>query len=539
MRLAGTTALLALFAAVSPAAAQPAAPKLIVAISVDQLSADLFQQYRPHFGGGLNRLAQGTLFPSGYQAHASTETCPGHSTILTGARPARTGIIANAWFNLTAPRDDKYVYCAEDERVAGSTSRSYTVSPYHLRVPALGDYLKRADPRSKVAVAAGKDRAAIMMGGHNPDQRWWWSGKAFAGSGAPTPAVTAIDTGVRAALAASRGALTLPPPCEPLSRSIPVAGGAKPVGTHRFAREAGDERAFRASPELDGATLAMAAGLREEMRLGEGPATDLLVIGLSATDHVGHSFGTQGAEMCLQLLALDRELGDFLTYLDGRGLDYLVMLTSDHGGDDIPERNRERQHPEAARVDPALHPTAMGKAIGAALGVQGPILFGDGAFGDIYVDRTLAAAQRERVLAEAVRRYRAAPQVAEVFTAAQLRAAPAPSAAPDQWSLLDRAKASFDPERSGDFYVMLKPRISPLFDTSSGYVTTHGSAWDYDRRVPILFWRKGMTPFEQPQAVDTVDILPTIAALIGLPLPADALDGHCLDLIDGAETSCR
>ena len=51
--------------------------------------------------------------------------------------------------------------------------------------------------------------------------------------------------------------------------------------------------------------------MRDEMQLGEGPATDLLAIGLSATDYVGHGFGTRGSEMCIQMLALDRILGDF------------------------------------------------------------------------------------------------------------------------------------------------------------------------------------------------------------------------------------
>ena len=76
----------------APAAAQQPArpPKLIVAISVDQLSSDLFESYRPHFTGGFRRLIdRGVVFANGYQSHAATETCPGHSTITTGARPAR------------------------------------------------------------------------------------------------------------------------------------------------------------------------------------------------------------------------------------------------------------------------------------------------------------------------------------------------------------------------------------------------------------------------------------------------------------------
>src|SRR5438874_13019392 len=82
----------------SQSAAQPQTPpKLLVAISIDQFSANLFDEYRPQFTAGLARLASGTVFRNGYQSHALTETCPGHSTILTGDHPARTGIVNNYW----------------------------------------------------------------------------------------------------------------------------------------------------------------------------------------------------------------------------------------------------------------------------------------------------------------------------------------------------------------------------------------------------------------------------------------------------------
>ena len=77
-------------------------------------------------------------------------------------------------------RSDRTVYCAEDERVPGSSTTSYTVSPMHLRVPTLGDLLKQQSPQSLNVAVAGKDRAAVMMGGHNVDQRWYWDGKTFA-----------------------------------------------------------------------------------------------------------------------------------------------------------------------------------------------------------------------------------------------------------------------------------------------------------------------------------------------------------------------
>src|SRR5437764_10690395 len=110
----------ALFACQSAGQA-PAAPKLLVVISVDQFSANLFDEYRPQFTGGLARLATGTVFRNGYQSHAATETCPGHSTLLTGDHPSRTGIINNIWIDQSIPSADKSVYCAEDQTQPGTS----------------------------------------------------------------------------------------------------------------------------------------------------------------------------------------------------------------------------------------------------------------------------------------------------------------------------------------------------------------------------------------------------------------------------------
>jgi predicted AlkP superfamily pyrophosphatase or phosphodiesterase len=84
----------------------------------------------------------------------------------------------------------------------------------------------------------------------------------------------------------------------------------------------------------------------------------------------------------------------------------------------------------------------------------------------------------------------------------------------------------------------MKPRITPIADPTRSSVATHGSFWDYDRRVPILFWRKNMTGFEQPLSVETVDIMPTLAGLISLPVSTPRPDGRCLDLDAGAGSTC-
>ena len=525
----------ALLASGSLAQPQQRPPKLLVVISIDQFSANLFDQYRPQFTGGLARLASGTVFRNGYQSHAATETCPGHSTILTGDHPSRTGIVNNIWIDQSLSRSDKSVYCAEDETRAGTSSIAYKVSPRHLIVPTLGELMKARWPGSRSVAVAGKDRAAVMMTGHGVDQRWYWNGKTFDTDleGAPVPRIVPkFNAALAAALAQPRPPLESPPLCQARSKPIAVEGGGQPVGSGQLGRAAGDLNAFRASPELDGDTLALAAGLLDEMGLGRRTDPDLLAISLSATDYVGHSYGTGGQEMCLQLLELDRELGDFLKVLDGRGIDYAVALTADHGGKDIPERERLAGVADAARVDPALSPATLGKALAARLGLRGPGLLGESPSGDIWVDRSLPAGDRQRLLSAAIAAYRAHPQVEALFTARQIAAVPVPSGDPVSWSVIQRVRASYYPGRSGDIFVVLKPNITPIANTTRS-VATHGSVWDYDRRVPILFWRPSTSGSTIERSVQTTDILPTLASMIGLGLAPGSIDGHCLADVSG------
>jgi arylsulfatase A-like enzyme len=329
--------------------------------------------------------------------------------------------------------------------------------------------------------------------------------------------------------------MPLPGFCKPLDRPITVGG--QTLGTGRFQRAAGDLKAFRVSPAADAAVLAMAAGFVQDMKLGQGPQTDILSVGLSATDYIGHALGTQGAEMCIQMAELDRSLAGFFDVLDATGVDYEVMLTADHGAHDMTERQQIRAMPMESHVAPEAKTKTMAAAIARTLGLPNdpPIMMS--AEGDIYIDRALPAATRAKVLAEAKRRYEALPQVAAALTRDEIAATPWPTTPPETWTLKEKARSSYDPMRSGDLLILLKPRVTTIEEPGPGYVETHGSPWDYDRRVPILFWRKGMAGFEQPLSVETVDIAPTLAATIGLPMPG--VDGRCLDLDPGAADTCR
>lgn len=539
MHLRTVPALLALLFAM-PAAAQEEAsegepPELVVAISVDQLSSDLFEQYRAHYTGGLARLAGGAAFPNGYQAHAATETCPGHSTILTGTHPARNGIVANDWRVRGASGDAVEVYCAEDEERKPASGDGYTPSAIHLLVPTLGERMKAAWPGSKNVAVGGKDRSALMMAGKTPDAIYWRDGAGFATHADRAPAATAkeVNAAVARLLAAGAPALAVPDWCEP--RALEVALPGQMLGAGRFELTPGDGASFVRSPRLDGATLDLARRLVASEGLGADAVPDVLSIGLAATDYVGHAYGTNGLEQCIQIAALDAMLGELFADLDARGIDYVAVLTADHGGLDLPERARLQGVPQARRVDKALLPATLA----AELGMEGGGLLGQSPAGDLWFGAGMGEADRARAVAALKALAARTPDIAAVFSAQELAAAPLPSGDPRAWSLMDRARASFFPGRSGDVVMLLAPAVTPISEPRQGIVATHGSPWDYDRRVPVLFWRKGMTPAVQPFAVATVDIAPSLAALLDLPVENGAFDGRCLDLDAGPGDTCR
>ena len=541
-------------AATAMATPPPVRPKLIVTISVDQFSADLFAQYRGRFVGGLKRLQSGVVFPSGYQSHAATETCPGHSVILSGRYPAHTGMVGNGYWD---PARAATVYCIDDPASPSATGGPAR-GPGPLRASTLGAWLKDADPASQVWAVAGKDRAAVPMAGARGDGVFWWNETAggfttYVPEGTTAAARLAPVAGFNTALLAgwkARAPQWVPRDrqCTALNgkrrygqfdidHKVPPAGWTPPARGSGFANDPAFQNWFRASPEFDRATLDLAARLVIDQRLGTRASTDLLIVGLSATDYVGHRYGSQGPEMCDQLAWLDARLGAFLARLDALKLAYVVALTADHGSIDAAERAAEHGAP-AARLDTASLLGGLNADLQKQFNLDYQPLTGDGSQLQITDFGTPDAALRAKIAETVVARLRALPQVAEVHTKAEVLATPIPRGkSPERWTILERLAASNDRERSGDIQIVWQEFASfGVPGVNAQYIAGHGSAWDYDRRVPILFWWPGVTGFEQPIAVEVVDVAPTLAAIAGIKVPP--VDGRCLDLDAGPASSC-
>ena len=125
-------------------------PALVVFMAVDGLPYRQVVDYRDQLAAdGLRRfLERGAWFADAHYAQANTQTAPGHATMLTGAYPHRTGIIANEWRD---PATGELEYNTGDPAatyIGHKTNRLDGTSPKNLRAETVGDVLRRIEPRS-------------------------------------------------------------------------------------------------------------------------------------------------------------------------------------------------------------------------------------------------------------------------------------------------------------------------------------------------------------------------------------------------------
>ncbi len=530
----GTQALAQSAAPATTAASQP--PALIVTIVIDQFSSNLFNQYRGSFTGGLRTLIDGGLvYANGYQAQGVTKTCPGHATVLTGAFPTTVGIPSNEWID---PVTGRQVYCLaapENTLADGGQGENGRVGPGNIGVTMLPDWLKAASPNSRVYAVSGKDRGAINLAGHHPDGAFW----ILEGFGLTTYVEPGQTAEARLApVAEFNAAYRARYQADPVGswtyqhdQCRPLAGQSTLYDQVRRVDLPPEGYNLEDSPALDETTLLAAIDLLERQQLGRRGVTDMLGVSLSGTDKVGHVYGTQGPEMCEQILRMDAALGVFLDKVAAVPGGAVVVLTADHGGSDSPERMAERGA-LAGRYDRTLLPRVNAR-LQAEFGLDfAPLQTG---FTGLIVadpDRVLLPQPlRGRIVASAVALLNAnEPSVSLAVASDDLLADPMPArdAMPEGLTLRERLRLSVVADAGADIMMAYAPYLTS-HTRAGGAIANHGSAWDYDRRVPILFWRPDGPAQERFWQIRTVDIAPSLANLMGLE-PADTVDGLCLDL---------
>lgn len=490
-------------------------PRLVVLLVVDQLRPDQLLRYRAEWTGGFKRiLDQGILFSGGQQDHAITQTGPGHSTILSGRFPAHTGIVTN---DLGVP--DSLATLLGDPKAVGASPRRFQGS-------TLADWMLARDSSVRVLAVAMKDRAAILPVGRSREQVYWWSTMGFFTTSRyyrdSLPGWVA-DWNSREPVKALAGRvwnLTMPESAYPEADSLPAEKGLD--GRQTFPHALPADPASAATqlshfPWMDSLTLDLALNGVAALGIGGGPRTDLLSISLASVDEIGHDFGPDSRELHDMLLRLDGYLGWFLDSLaatvpSGRTV---FVLASDHGTQPMPEQAAPIRGFAPGRAWPAPLVRSLATELRERWRTDFRIRFD---YGVVTADvpalraRGVDTDSLSRALA---RRLAAEPYVERVYTPRSLAAAPATDRIAARWR--HTLPAGFG------WLVAVTPHEGTTWDSwATG--ANHGTPWQADVQVPIVFYGAGLRHGTVARPVRTVDIAPTLARLLGIR-PTEPLDG--------------
>jgi len=519
--------------------------RLVLQLTVDGLRADLLSRSDAQFdeGGFRYLLENGAVFANAHYQHANTETIVGHATLATGAHPSVHGMTGNVWYDAEAGElayniedPDSPMLPVRDEQQSGDQvdpaqklSRTQGRSPETLLAETLADKLLAwSGGKSRAFGVSGKDRSAVALAGKGGKAFWmstdsgdfvtsawyydsypdWvaeWNAQRKASAHAGTQWQLLNDN--ESYILAAQDDRPYETDLRGFGRTFP----------HRFG-EAGNKLLYTqivASPAGDALLADFAKALVANEQLGQGPATDYLSVSFSGVDAVNHFFGPASLENEDIVLQLDRTLADFLAFIDGKvGLDHtLIVMSADHGIAELPEYMAERGL-DTGRLTPDVILAAVERISDSRFGSADIVRFYYRPYLYLNQEKILAAG----LVPDEVREY-----LAEALTEEPGIHIAATRQMLESWpdrKLFDQIRNNYHPVRSGDIYIVQEPY---WFNFDKGPVAgMHGSPWNYDTHVPVIFAGPGIAAATHYRRVQPADVAPTLAALLGMSPPASA-----------------
>lgn len=454
-----------------------------------------------------------------------TYTAAGHSCIYTGSVPAIHGIMGNNWFDKTTSSN---VYCTDDSTVntVGSSSTAGKMSPVKMWATTISDELKLSNNfRSKVIGIALKDRGAILPAGHSANAAYWYDGSvgkwitsSYYMNKLPGWVDQFNDKDLVSKYMSQDWNTLLPinkydlstPDAEPYEGSI--MGEKTSTFPHKLsAITTGKFEAFRTTPSGSAYTFDFAKEAVSSEHLGEGPVTDFLAVSVSSTDYIGHTFGPNSIEIEDAYLRLDKDIADFLTYLDsklGKG-NYLTFLTSDHGVAHVPGFLKEHNLPGGTFSDNDIK-KEMNDAVEATFNIKNAVLTIQNY--QLYLNDDAVEKQGKQVddiKALIIKTLKQKDYIIDVVATDKVAISSLPEVQKTMFT------NGYNPKRGGDILFTCKPGY---FDGGSKG-TTHGLWNPYDAHIPLLFFGWNVKHGKTNRETYMTDISPTIAAMLQIQMP--------------------
>ncbi len=518
-------------------------PKIVVGIVIDQMRYDYLSRYWNKFGhDGFKKIIAGGFNCKNTQFnYMPTYTGPGHASIYTGTTPENHGIIANDWYD---KKFKKYVYCAEDVTVKtiGSESAAGLMSPSRMLGTTITDELKLSTHfKGKIIGISLKDRGAVLPAGHKADAAYWfeggdtgkWISSSFYFAELPKW-VNEVNQKNSANTYLSSPWNTLFPIAEyteSIADNNPYEGvfqGEKtPTFPHNLPalRDSNENYSLiKNTPFGNNITTEMAIATIKGENLGGDYITDFLAVSYSSTDYVGHQYGPTAVEIEDTYLRLDKSLAELFSFLTSKFKkeDILLFITADHAAVDVPQYLIDNHIPagyfEKNKMATDLKTFCLAKWNVADLieNISNGQVFLNH---ESILKNSLNTQQIEQEIANYLLTF---DGIAQTFTATTLKTTFFTE------NIQATIQRGFNQKRSGDvIYVLASGWIN------AGYTTgcTHGSPYQYDTRVPLLWYGFKIPTGETNNKVNITDVAATVAALLNINAPSACTGNPIKELV--------
>lgn len=514
-------------------AQSPAKPKLVVGVVVDQMCYEYLYRYQQKFSdkGFVKLMNNGTHCRNTQYNYVPTYTGPGHASIYTGTTPSNHGIIANDWYNRTIKQE---INCVGDStmKTIGSDYKGGKKSPQNLKANTITDQLKLTYPNSKVISVSIKDRSAILPGGHLSDGSYWFD---YSTGGFLTSSFfkNELPSWVKDfnALKSPDGYMNQTwntyydiktytesgPDDTPYEHLL--TGKTTPTFPYDLKAMSGDKpdyELFTFTPYANTYLADFAITALKSENLGKSDATDFLCISFSTPDILGHAFGPYSVEIEDMYIRLDLEIAKLVKELETRigKNNFVFFLTADHAVVPNPQLLVDKKLPGGYIAGKPLL-AALKEKVTAQFGVDFITLHENN---NLYFDRELIKARKinlneaQEFVKEEIRSW---PGVKRVFTAYELETA----GTDNEWK--DMVRRGYRFEESGDVLLLLEPGyLAKYGEAPKAYKgTTHGSSFNYDTHVPLIWYGKNIPKQEVLRRVNIIDITATLVPILQLQKP--------------------
>lgn len=504
-------------------------PKLVVGIVVDQMRYDYLTRFEYRFGeGGFKRMMnEGFNCKNNHFNYVPTYTGPGHASIFTGTTPKYHGVISNNWYD----KDIKQaVYCAGDDSVAsvGTEDVSGQMSPHRMKTTSFADENRLfTQMRGKSIGISLKDRGAILPAGHSANAAYWFQGKLEGKFITSTYYMAELPNWVKAYNNGGSVAKYMKEWNTLYDIKTYTESGddvndfesgfrgketaSFPYDLKALSMENGGFDILKTTPYGNSIVTDFAIAAIDGEGLGKDNITDVLTVSYSSTDYVGHNFGANSKEIQDTYLRLDQDLKRLFEALDtkvGKG-EYTVFLTADHGAVHVPAYLQSVKIP-ADYVNSNYEKQMFNNFM--FNNYKSTELIENVSNNQIFLNHAklkelnLNLSEVQNAIVHEIIKYKSIDKAysSSVFLTTSFTT-----------GIEELLQNGFNQKRSGDVVYVDNPATISYSRTGS----THGSGFNYDTHIPLLFYGKGINKGSTYQKTKIVDIAPTISALLGISFP--------------------